>query len=161
MDQREDVEKEIKEFFGALFQGHHRRGAINSGKTFEPDFSNIEEFLGGLGQLSDTSQDKIIKEVSMEELELAVESMNNHKSPGLDGLTAEFYKKTLEVTKYDLLDILNCQLQRMKLIESDKHGATRLGPKVEGTPRVDQLRPITLLNLDYKILSKILTNRLF
>ena len=87
----------------------------------------------------------------MEELELAVESMNNHKSPGLDGLTAEFYKKTLEVTKYDLLDILNCQLQRMKLIESDKHGATRLGPKVEGTPRVDQLRPITLLNLDYKI----------
>ena len=58
------------------------------------------------------------------------------------------------------MDIINCQLDRVKILESDRHGATRLGPKVEGVPRVDQLRPITLLCLDYKILSKIITNRL-
>ena len=160
VEKKEEIEAEIKDFFGALFQGHHRRGGINSGKTFEPDFSNIDEFLEGLGELTTGSQGKIIKRVSMEELEEAVTSLNSHKSPGLDGLTAEFYKKTLEVTKEDLLDIINCQLDRVRLIESDRHGATRLGPKVEGVPRVDQLRPITLLNLDYKILSKIITNRL-
>ena len=96
----------------------------------------------------------------MEELEEAVKQLQNHKAPGLDGLPAEFYKKTMEVIQGDLLDIINCQLDRVKILESDRHGATRLGPKVEGVPRVDQLRPITLLCLDYKILSKILTNRL-
>ena len=40
------------------------------------------------------------------------------------------------------------------IVESDKHGATRLTSKVDGVPAVWELRPITLLNCDYKILSK-------
>ena len=75
----------------------------------------------------------------MEELEEAIKSLNNHKSPDLDGFTAEYYKKTIEVTKEALLDIINCQMDKVRLIESDKHGATRLGPKVEGVPRATSL----------------------
>ena len=56
--------------------------------------------------------------------------------------------------------VLQCQLDRMKLVESDTIGATRLISKVTGTPRVDELRPITLLNCDYRILSKIMVKRL-
>ena len=37
---------------------------------------------------------------------------------------------------------------------------TRLIPKVEGVPSIDQLRPITLQNCEYKILSKVMTRRL-
>ena len=37
---------------------------------------------------------------------------------------------------------------------------TRLVPKVDGAPSVDELRPITLLNCDYKILSKWLVRRM-
>ena len=37
---------------------------------------------------------------------------------------------------------------------------TRLVPKVDGVPSVDELRPITLLNCDYKILSKWLVRRM-
>ena len=39
-------------------------------------------------------------------------------------------------------------------------GATRLAPKVKGIPEVGDLRPITLLNSDYKILSKVLVKRM-
>ena len=39
-------------------------------------------------------------------------------------------------------------------MDSNKEGVTRLGPKVDDTPAVDELRPITLLNSDYKILFK-------
>ena len=41
-----------------------------------------------------------------------------------------------------------------------RHGATRLKPKVAGCPAVGELRPITLLNTDYKILMGILVKRL-
>ena len=60
-----------------------------------------------------------------------------------------------------LVDIMNCQLDRLGLMESGKRGATRLPSKLgEGeVPRVDQLRPITLLCLDYKILTKMPTTR--
>ena len=33
-------------------------------------------------------------------------------------------------------------------------GATKLASKVDGVPSVDELRPITLLNTDYKLLTK-------
>ena len=46
------------------------------------------------------------------------------------------------------------------IIDSNTMGATRLISKVDGVPQVDQLRPITLLNCDYKILSKILVLRM-
>ena len=45
-------------------------------------------------------------------------------------------------------------------MESGRYGATRLIPKVEGIPDVTQLRPITLLQTDYRLLSKCLAVRL-
>ena len=45
-------------------------------------------------------------------------------------------------------------------MDSGRHGATRLIPKVEGVPDVTELRPITLLQVDYRLLSKCLAVRL-
>ena len=45
-------------------------------------------------------------------------------------------------------------------MDSNQVGATRLVSKVHGTPQVDELRPITLLNSDYKLLSKLLVRRI-
>lgn len=62
----------------------------------------------------------------------------------------------------ELVEVMNVQLEKFKLILSNRRGATRLLSKVEAdqVPRVDQLRPITLLNCDYKLLTMILSNRL-
>ena len=160
VEDREIVENEVCSYFESLFSGHHRRGGVNVGEVFQPDFTNINEFLEGIGKLTEASKAKVEAEVKLEELEKAVKDLETNKAPGLDGLSAEFYKKTGGLINKAFLEVLNCQLDRLKLIESDTHGATRLGPKVDGVPRVDQLRPITLLNLDYKILTKIITNRL-
>ena len=71
----------------------------------------------------------------------------------------ESSNKVGDVINKELLEILNCQLNRLQLVESNEIGATRLVPKVEEVPRVYQLRPITLLCLDYKILTKMPTTR--
>ena len=113
-----------------------------------------------LKALPDDERDNLVKEIKTEELEQIIGECEHNKSPGLDGLCYEFYQDTFSIIKYDLLQILQCQLDRSRIIESNKEGVTRLAPKVEGVPSVDELRPITLLNCDYKILSKWLVRRM-
>ena len=101
-----------------------------------------------------------MKEMKIEELEDIVGECDHNKSPGLDGLCYEFYQETFPIIKNELLQVLQCQLDRKRIIESNKDGVTRLAPKVNGVPSVDELRPITLLNCDYKILSKWMVRRM-
>ena len=96
----------------------------------------------------------------MEELQEVVMKSKNNKSPGIDGICYEFYKRNWDIIKYDILEVLQCQLNRRRIVDSNKEGVTRLCSKVSGIPAVDDLRPITLLNCDYKLLSKCLVGRI-
>ena len=159
---RKKIEPEVVNYFGDLFAGFHGKNGVNTGKPFAPDYSDLDEFLEGLAKLSPESRDAIEKPVTEVELEIALESSANNKSPGIDGLPYEFYKKTQEKVSPTLVEVMNVQLERLKLMLSNKQGVTRLTSKVEPgvVPRVDQLRPITLLCVDYKLLTMILSNRL-
>ena len=148
------IEEEVLRFFNALFNGHHDTRLVNTGSAFVPDFSGLDSYLAGIGTLPDLARDEMEKEFLLEELRDIVKECENNKSPGLDGLSYEFYKETLDIIQDELLEVLQCQLNRKKIIDSNKEGVTRLAPKVDGVPAVDELRPITLLNCDYKILSK-------
>ena len=53
-----------------------------------------------------------------------------------------------------------CFDQSYSVKESGRLGATLLIPKVEAVPDVTELRPITLLQVDYRLLSKCLAVRL-
>ena len=154
------IEEEVLKFFGALFNGHHDVNLVDTGVPFVADNKYLGEFLEGLGNLSDTDRDKLHVDLTMEELSEVIKNADNNKSPGLDGLPYEFYGAVWSVICEDFMKILQCQLDRSKLIDSDTMGATRLASKVSGTPQVDELRPITLLNTDYKILTKIFVLRM-
>ena len=60
------------------------------------------------------------------------------KSPGLDGLTYEFYRSVWDIIGKSFVEVLQVQLERLNLIESDKMGATKLASKVDGVPGVDE-----------------------
>ena len=110
--------------------------------------------------MPDSERDNLVKDIRIEELEEIVGKCDHNKSPGLDGLCYEFYQETFSIIKNELLQVLQCHLDKWSIIESNKHGVTRLVNKVDGIPSVDELRPITLLNCDYKILSKWLVRRM-
>ena len=146
---KKKIEETVSKYFSALFNGHHDRQGNDSGQPFIPDYSGLPDFLDNLGCLSTASQEKLGRELNYDEIKNIVKSECDHnKSPGLDGLPYEFYQVTWDIIGHDFADVLQVQLKRFILIESDKHGVTRL------TSKVTELRPITLINCDYKILSK-------
>ena len=157
---RNRIEAEVTKFFNALFNGHHGRDLQDTGVPFVPDWRNLNSLLENVGKISDIQKDQLVSDITKEELDFIVENCPTMKSPGLDGLTYEFYKKVWDIIGNRFLQVLQVQLDRLKLIESNRMGATKLVPKVDDVPRVDELRPITLLNTDYKLLTKWMVFRL-
>jgi hypothetical protein len=89
-----------------------------------------------------------------------VEKASVGRSPGLGGLTYEFYKAVFVWVGPAMVDALNTMLEESQLAPSLRQGVVILLPKVKGVPKASQLKPITLLNTDYKLLTKVYVARL-
>ena len=83
-----------------------------------------------------------------------LKNMKNGKSPGRDGYTAEFYKFFWKDIGNFVLESLNKSFTTGELSIAQKQGPITLLPK-GNKPRelIKNWRPITLLNVDYKLLS--------
>ncbi|MGL5732989.1 MAG: RNA-directed DNA polymerase [Metamycoplasmataceae bacterium] len=99
--------------------------------------------------------------ISLQELENALQALSSDKSPGSDGLTANFYKFFWDSIKFLLFKALTEVTECLSLSHTMKQGVIILIPKPGKDPKIlDNLRPITLLNNDYKLLAHIYSNRL-
>ena len=99
--------------------------------------------------------------ISLEELAESVKSLSLNKSPGPDGFTLEFYLKFWHLLAPLLCRLYNFCFTEECLPESLQTSVTRLIFKKRGDVKdLKNWRPISLLNTDYKILSKVITLRL-
>ena len=140
----ERIKKETVHFMDALLNGRQDQNLQDTGVSFQPDYSDLDYFLSNLSQLTQESQNSLEMPLTLDEVSEVVKSCQNGKSPGLDGLTYKFYKKTWPIIGASFTMVLQNQLDRARTMESSRHGATRLISKVEGVPDVTELRPITL-----------------
>lgn len=91
----------------------------------------------------------------------ALGEFQNGKSPGNDGLSAEFYKAFWRVVGHLMVDSLNCAFEHGELSTSQKQGIIKLIDKKNKDKRyIANWRPVSLLNVDTKIASKVITTRL-
>jgi len=99
--------------------------------------------------------------ISREEISTALRSTKNGKTPGLDGLPYEFYKKFQDTLEEHLVDVYNwCLREKGSLTATQKQALISLIPKNDDVGNLDNWRPISLQNCDAKILSKVLSSRL-
>ena len=91
----------------------------------------------------------------------AIKSMESEKTPGTDGLPAEFYKMFWPDISTPLVNALNHAYETDQLSITQKRGIIKLIPKKDAEPYfIKNWRPLTLLNCDYKIAAKAIANRL-
>ena len=82
---------------------------------------------------------------------IALKEMKSNKSPGSDGLTADFYKIFWNDIKQYLVKSLNYSYDNKNLTELQKQSNITLLPKKDkDTLSINNWRPISLLKVDYK-----------
>ena len=87
--------------------------------------------------------------------------MSNNKSPGNDGVTKEFYKTFWEDLKKPMCASITKAFHRGELSHSQKQATIKLIEKKDRDKKlIKNWRPISLLNIDTKLISKVLAGRL-
>jgi hypothetical protein len=94
-----------------------------------------------------------------QEIFTALLEIGSTKAPGLDGFTTLFYKKYWNIVKDAVLSSIWDFLGKNHLLKEQNHTFIALIPKKLGASSMNQFRPISLCNIIYKIISKILANR--
>ena len=90
----------------------------------------------------------------------ALKGMQNNKSPGSDGITVEFYKIFWNTIKQHYIRSINYSFEEGSLTELQKQSIITLIPKQnKDITLLDNWRPISLLNVDYKKAAKVIAYR--
>lgn len=126
-----------------------------------PTVEKIDDLLIAVHPLvTDEMSRRLERAFTLKEIRKAVFSISTDKSPGPDGMNAMFYQQHWDVggplVSKAVLDCLN-GMAELDLINST---LVTLIPKVKEPRSVGDFRPISLCNMLYKIISKVLINRL-
>eukprot|EP00253_Pinus_taeda_P031914 PITA_31914 len=129
--------------------------------TVDPHYLENPDFLSIIkNKISEAQNADLDKEITLEEIEWSLHSMPMDKAPGPDGFTVAFYRSHWEIIKKDYTRIAKKFFNKCKIGSSIKSSHLALIPKDPNPQSFDRFCPISLCNVSYKIISKILANRI-
>lgn len=146
------INNQFKLFYSSLY---------TSECVFDP--SSVDSFFSELNiPLIDRLISRQMDEpISNEEITRAVGAMQCSKCPGPDGFPVEFYRKFIHKLAPLLLSMYTYSFQIGTLPPTLLRATVSLILKKDKDPlSCNSYRPISLINVDYKILSKLLAKRL-
>lgn len=144
-----DIRRRARSFYSNLFKSE-----------LVGDGGSEQDFLNDLPKLTEDSAKLLDDPLSLKELYTALMGMENGRAPGIDGLPVEFFKVFWSVLGKDLQQVLNTSVKRGRLPLSCRRAVLTLLPKSGDLTDLKQWRPVSLLCIDVKILSKALATRL-
>ena len=111
--------------------------------------------------LSENEKSICEAKITLNECFNSIKELPNNKSPGSDGISTEFYKFIWDDIQIFLLDSYVYSFENNLLSLEQQRAVLTLIPKARKDIRyLKNWTPISLLNTDYKILAKILANRI-
>ena len=142
--------KEVENFYANLYKEDTSLKDIN-----------LNELINDDTTLSMSGSNKLEGLLTYEEAAVALKNMKNEKSPGSDGFTSEFIKFFWKDLGHFIVRSINYGYTRGELSVTQKHGIITCVPKSNKSRLLlKNWRPITLLNVIYKIASSAIANRL-
>jgi hypothetical protein len=112
----------------------------------------------GLKTITSAANTALEESITMEELFQAVKEGKSNKPPGQDGISLECIKKTWDVTKCELLEVMN--MYRDEIISDEQNQGILVGlPKKPDPTRMEDYTALTQMNTDYKLFTRIIRLR--
>ncbi|GLT27528.1 hypothetical protein SLA2020_025150 [Shorea laevis] len=140
------MKEEISSFFEHLYKEERRDRPRLEGVVFK--------------QISKEDNEALIAPFSEEEIKEAIWDCDNSKALGPNGFNFSFVKAYWEVIKEDVVEFLQDFQDNSKLVRGINNSFIVLVPKVDNPQKIEEYRPISLIGVMYKILAKILANRI-
>ncbi|GJS31424.1 RNA-directed DNA polymerase, eukaryota [Tanacetum coccineum] len=104
--------------------------------------------------------DDLERSVTRDEIRMAVWNCGDNKSPGPDGYSFEFFKKYWSFVGPDLCEAVEQLFMNGAFSKGCNSSFIALIPKVMDAKLVSDFRPISLIGCVYKVVTKIMANRL-
>ena len=146
----EEVQNTIRSFYKRLYS------------TKLENLDEMDKFLDRfqVPKLNQDQVDHLHSPISPKEIEAVINSLPTKKSPGPDGFSAEFYQTFKEELIPTLLILVHKIETEVTLPNSLYEATNTLIPKPHKNPsKKENFRPISLTDIDEKILNKILENQ--
>lgn len=144
---REDIGNAFVEYFWDLF------------KTCNPfgpnDFDHLLE-----NSISDAQNARLNAIPSYSEIKKIVKLMAPTKAPGPDGMSALFYQHYWTTVGKDLVVVVQKKFRSGRMLSELNRTHITLIPKHKVSNKVIHFRPISLCNVAYKVISKVIANHL-
>ena len=132
--------------------------------SYEPLVSSYEPLVINIirnGPLVSEDQTSIItRNISLQKIEVALFSIKNEKAPGPDGFTSHFFKMAWHLVSPEFSQAVQEFFASSTLLKKMNHTLIACIPKSSHAPSVRDFHPISRFNVSYKVISKILANRL-
>ena len=151
VEQIEEGEKSTQQFFLAMEKQNHVRKHMKkvvSGNRITEDPDEILQF-----------KEECDKKISLKELTDTLSTFDTKRSPGNDGLQANFFARFWDILGPKFEQVI---LSEGQLSHSQKQGViTLIDKRNKDRSFLESWKPITLLNTDYKLISsKVLATRM-
>lgn len=148
-----EIMEEVKSFYEKLFKN-------SDSELVDIDIQSVVQPLD-IPKLDNITADFLDRDISEREILNVLKGMKNNKSPGSDGFSAEFYKFFWNDLKIYITSAINHIFVHGQLPVSQRLGIISCLPKGD-KPRqfLKNWRPITLLNVLYKLISGCISYRI-
>jgi hypothetical protein len=110
--------------------------------------------------VSDIANATLVSPFPKEEVRLAIFQMEHNKAPGPDGFPTKFYQTFWSLMKLDLMALFANFHKGDLPLYSLNFGTIILLPKSKDAETIKHFQPICLLNVSFKIFTKVLTDRM-
>ena len=110
--------------------------------------------------INDEMNEELLADFTREEVVVALKQMEPLKAPGPDGLSLLFFQHYWHAVEDDVTEAVLSFLFTGVIPPSINRTFISLIPKVKGPTKVSEFRPISLCNIIYKFVSKVVANRI-